>query len=75
MKLQYDLCEKLTVGTVVPEPDVVADGVGEVGGQDVRLEDVHVDADPHGLPRADRPHRGYGRPAIFKALAPNQSSH
>ena len=51
----------------MPEPQVVPDGVGEVGGEDVRLEDVDVDADADGLPAADGAHGGHGRPAVLEA--------
>ena len=50
----------------MPEPQVVADGVGEVGGEDVRLEDVDVDADADGLPAADGAHGGDGRPPVLE---------
>ena len=52
---------------VVPEPQVVADGVGEVGGEDVRLEDVDVDADADRLPAADGAHGGDGRAPVLEA--------
>ena len=57
---------------VVPEPQVVPDGVGEVGGEDVRLEDVDVDADADGLPSADGAHGGHGGPAVLKSSARQQ---
>ena len=56
----------------MPESQVVPDGVGEVGGEDVRLEDVDVDADADGLPAADGAHGRHGRPAILKASARQQ---
>ena len=51
------------------EAEVVADGVGEVGREDVRLEDVDVDADADGLARADRAHRGDGRTPVLEPLS------
>ena len=51
---------------VVPEPQVLPDGVGEVGGEDVRPEDVDVDADADGLPAADGAHGGDGRPPVLE---------
>ncbi len=59
----------------MPESQVVPDGVRQVGGQDVRLEDVDVDADAHRLARADGAHRGDGGAAVVEALpaADNQA--
>ena len=51
------------------EAEVVADGVGQVCGQDVRLEDVDVDRDPDSLAGANGTDGGYCRSAIFKRLS------
>ena len=63
----------LTVLLVVPEPQVVPDGVREVGGQDVGLEDVDVDGDAHGLPGADGADGGDGGTAVVVALPTGNS--
>ena len=51
------------------EAEVVADGVGQVCGQDVRLEDVDVDRDADGLAGANGADSGNRRSAIFKRLS------
>jgi hypothetical protein len=54
---------------VVSEAEVVSDGVSEVGGEDVRLKDVNVDAEADGLPGADCAHGRDCRAAVVKTLA------
>ena len=53
---------------VVMESEVVADGVCEVGGQDVRLEDVDVHGDPDRFSGANRSDCRDCRAAVFKCL-------
>ena len=50
------------------EAEVVADGVRQVGSQDVRLEHVDVDADADGLAGADGAHGGDGWPPVVEDL-------
>jgi hypothetical protein len=58
------------IRTVVTEPDIVADRMGQISGQDVRLKHVDVHTDAHGLSGADRPHGGNSGPSVFKGLTP-----
>ncbi len=51
------------------EAEVMADSMGQVGGQDVRLEDVDVDGDPDCLAGADGADSGNRGSAIFKRLS------
>jgi len=54
---------------IVREAQVVPDGVGQIGGQDVRLEDVDVHADAGGLPAANGAHGGRRALAALESLA------
>ena len=60
---------RLTSVLIVPEPQVVPDGVGQIGRQDVRLENVNVDRDADGLARADGANGGDGGTAVVVALS------
>ena len=53
----------------MPESQVMANGMGEVSGQDVRLEDVDIHADADGLAAADRSNRRNCRPLILETLS------
>ena len=53
---------------VVPEAEVVADGVGEVAGQDVRLEWVDINVNSHRSFRANSSHARRCRLSTFERV-------
>ena len=44
--------------------------MGQIGGHNVRLEDIDIHADAHSLSSANGAHRGDGRLAVVKGFAP-----
>lgn len=44
--------------------------MGQIGGHNVRLEDIDIHADAHSLSTANGAHRGDGRLAVVKGFAP-----